>query len=212
MPNIEFLTEKRFTLSAHLIEVAVKNNLSLAEFLLLVYFEDAIDKTFDVESICKYLHLTAEEVLHAFNNLLKLDLIQLETVKDGLNKRCEKISLVPLYQAIFEKTEKEKRNENRETIYDIFQKELGRKISPFEYDIVNNWLEKGYSDELILGALKEAVFNGVSSLRYIDKILYEWKKKGYKKMGDVTEGMKKECKKTESNVELFDYNWLEDEG
>ena len=38
MPNLEFLTEKRFTLSTHLIQVAVANNLSLVEFLLLVYF------------------------------------------------------------------------------------------------------------------------------------------------------------------------------
>ena len=36
MPNIEFLTEKRFTLSTHLIQVAVEYQLSLVEFLLLM--------------------------------------------------------------------------------------------------------------------------------------------------------------------------------
>ena len=54
MPNIEFLTERRFTLSSHLIEVALKNNLTLIEFLLLMYFEDTTDKTFDVKKYVKY--------------------------------------------------------------------------------------------------------------------------------------------------------------
>ena len=57
MPNIEFLTEKRFTLSSHLIEVALKNNLSLIEFLLLMYFEDTDDKTLNVSKISKVLSL-----------------------------------------------------------------------------------------------------------------------------------------------------------
>ena len=57
MPNLEFLTEKRFTLSTHLIQVAVSNNLSLAEFLLLVYFEDAVDKTFNVDTTSKTLNI-----------------------------------------------------------------------------------------------------------------------------------------------------------
>ena len=89
MSNIEFLMEKRFTLSHHLIEVAVRNNLSLKEFLLLMYFEDEEDKNFDVERICKSLSLTEEDVLNAFNQLLILNLIQMDSSKDGSNKYCE---------------------------------------------------------------------------------------------------------------------------
>ena len=36
-------------------------------------------------------------------------------------------------------------------------------------------------------SVKEAVFNGVSNLRYIDKILYEWGKAGIKNVNDVEE-------------------------
>ncbi len=211
MPNIEFLTEKRFTLSSHLIEVAIKNNLSLTEFLLLIYFEDATDKTFNVEQICKVLSLKDQDVLMAFNHLLTLNLIQLESCKDDSNKRCEEISLIPLYRNIFEKKEQQQREQNKESIFDIFQRELGRNISPMEYEIINAWLEKGFSDELVVGALEEAVYNGVSSLRYIDKILYEWNKKGYKKMAEVKEGIENRRKEKENGLELFDYNWLEDE-
>ena len=212
MPNIEFLTERRFTLSSHLIEVALKNNLTLIEFLLLMYFEDTTDKTFDVKKICEVLHIKEEEALKAFNELLTLNLIEIESSKDKSNKRCEEISLVPIYKTMFENLEQKEQKKKKETIFDMFQKELGRNISPMEYEIINAWLEKGFSEELVEGALKEAVYNGVSSLRYIDKILYEWQKKGYKKMTEVEEGITNRRKEKESNLELFDYNWLEDEG
>ena len=212
MPNIEFLTERRFTLSSHLIEVALKNNLSLIEFLLLMYFEDTTDKTFDVKKICEVLNITEQDALKAFNQLLTLNLIEIESSKDKSNKHCEEISLVPIYRTMFENLEQKQQKKKKETIFDMFQKELGRNISPMEYEIINAWLEKGFSEELVEGALKEAVYNGVSSLRYIDKILYEWQKKGYKKMTEVEVGITNRRKEKESSLELFDYNWLEDEG
>ena len=59
----------------------------------------------------------------------------------------------------------------------------------------------------ILGALKEAVYNGVNNLRYIEAILYEWNKKGYKTMKEVNSRITKPKEETEK---LFDYNWLDD--
>ncbi len=212
MPNIEFLTEKRFTLATHLIQVAVENHLSLVEFLLLMYFEDAEDKTFNVDKISKILGIEEKDVLVSFNRLLSLNFIELEACKDETNKCCEVISLEPLYCNIYEKKVKKQEEKKKETIFDLFQKELGRSISPMEYEIINAWLLKGFSEELVLGALKEAVYNGVSSLRYIDKILYEWQKKGYHNMTEVESGLTNRRKESEVSPKLFDYNWLEDEG
>lgn len=210
MPNIEFLIERRFTLSSHLIKIALKYKLSLIEFLLLIYFEDSQDKTLNVASISDTLSLKEEEVLEAFNHLLVLNLIELDTKKDTHNKHCEEISLIPLYKNLFETIEEKQKKENKESIFDLFQKELGRNISPMEYEIINAWLEKGFSEELVTSALKEAVYNGVSSLRYIDKILYEWQKKGYKSYKDVEEGLIRR-RNEEKSQELFDYNWLDEE-
>lgn len=212
MPNIEFLTEQRFTLSSHLIQVALKHNLSLEEFLLLLYFEDTMDKTFDIERICEVLSMDEEACLEAFNHLLTLNLITLETYKDKTNKQCDRISLEPFYKELFLDNEKKKEKETKVNIFDLFQEELGRKLSPMEYEIINQWLIHGYSEELICGALKEAVYNGVSSLRYIDRVLFEWNKKGYHSMDEVLEDMKSNKKAKNPNLEIFEYNWLEDEG
>ena len=51
--------------------------------------------------------------------------------------------------------------------------------------MINAWISSGMDEEMIIGALKEATFNGVSNLRYIDRIIYEWGKKGFKNMNDV---------------------------
>lgn len=209
MPILEILSEKRFSVSSHLIKVAISLNLSLDEFLLLMYFEDATDKTFDVSKITTILSLDEKSILSAFNKLLNLNLIKMETSKDNSNRHCEIISLVPMYKSLVEQKNDEEKKKTKENIFEVLEKELGRSISPMEYEIINAWLEKGTSEEMILGAVKEAVYNGVSSLRYIEKIIYEWNKKGYKNMVDVKKGLESRTKK--SDQVLFDYNWLDEE-
>ena len=54
-------------------------------------------------------------------------------------------------------------------------------------------------EETIKEALKEAVLNNVRNFKYIDKILYDWSKKGIKNRI-----------KEENKQELFDYNWLDE--
>ena len=63
---------------------------------------------------------------------------------------------------------------------------------------------------MIIGALKEAIFNGVKSFRYIDRILYEWQKKGFTSMDDVNKDLKNKPKES-YNDEIFDYDWLNDD-
>ncbi len=210
MPLLEILAEKRFTVSTHLIKVAISLNLSLNEFLLLMYFEDATDKTFDVDKITSILSLDEKTILGAFNKLLNLNLIKMETSKDNSNRHCEIISLVPMYKTLVEQKSDEEKKKTKENIFEVLEKELNRSISPIEYEIINAWLEKGTSEEMILGAVKEAVYNGVSSLRYIEKIIYEWNKKGYKNMNEVKKGLENRTMKT-NKEELFDYNWLDEE-
>ena len=68
-----------------------------------------------------------------------------------------------------------------------------------------------YNEDLILAALKEAVYNGATNIRYIDTILYEWNKKGLKTKEDVDNYLNNryENKKLEETG-VFDYNWLDD--
>lgn len=60
-------------------------------------------------------------------------------------------------------------------LFSVFEQEFGRLLSPFECETISGWLDQDrYSEEVIRFALKEAVFAGKLSLKYIDRILLEW--------------------------------------
>ena len=74
---------------------------------------------------------------------------------------------------------------------------------------------KSVSDDTIILALKEAVYNGVTNLRYIDRILSEWTKKGIKTKEDLEkekiEFSKRKIQNNSVNNENIDYDWLNEE-
>jgi len=60
-------------------------------------------------------------------------------------------------------------------IFTVFEQEFARPLTPMECETISQWLDRDrYPEELILLALKEAVFAGVVHFRYIDRILLEW--------------------------------------
>ena len=129
--------------------------------------------------------------------LEKINNIQVEVANlDGL---YEKLALILMG---------EKTSEKESTIYDTFEQELGRTLSPIEYELVGEWLNNN-SEEILKLALKEATYNGVSNFRYIDRIIHEWNKKGIKTREDVLKNNEEfKRKKVAPKQELFDYDWL----
>ena len=127
----------------------------------------------------------------------------------SLQASAAKYNLVERSESSFYLSEDLYYEENKSNIYSTFETEFGRTLSPMEYEIITGWIDSGYTEELIILALKEATYNGVSNLRYIDKIIYEWGKKGIKTKEDV-EKNRKQFKNTEKK-EIFDYNWLDEE-
>ncbi len=181
------------------------------ELLVLIYLLNESDKQFDPSRISNDLKYTIPEVLEIFEKLNKNDLIKIVTV-DNNGIREEVIDLEELYKKMAYFVVNEKEEKNNSNIYDLFEQEFGRTLSPTEYELISSWLDNNYSEELVGCALKEAVYNGVSNLRYIDKILYEWDKKGIKTKEDVLNNKEQFKKnKDKEKTEMFDYDWLNEE-
>lgn len=72
---------------------------------------------------------------------------------------------------------------NKNSIYDIIQEEFGRPISPLEIEIIDTW--NVYPYELVRLAIKESVSSNNRAIKYIDRILYNWKNKGIKSVADA---------------------------
>ncbi len=202
---------KKFVVDANFIREAYNLNLSLIEFLLLLYFDNADDLTFDLDKISQKLKISTNDILFAFNNLISKKLITMVSEKNEVGKRYDKVLLEGFYKSLEEDMRKEKNQNIKEDIFTKFEKEFKRPLAGMEIEIIKAWSEKMYDESLILRALEEAIYNGATNIRYIDTILYEWSKKGYKTREDVENGLKKpyENKKLEE-TSIIDFNWLDD--
>lgn len=212
----KLLTSKRLVVSDYLIKVAILNNLSLNEFLVLAYFDNSFNNTFEVELVSNTLGLDLNVTMEAFNSLMIKGLVSLESVKDIENRLNEVVVLDGVYSSVIDNTISETMEEVKEDIFKIFERELGRTISSMELELINGWLISGTPEELILGALREAVYNGVNNFRYIDKIIYEWEKKGFKTMDDVNSYVRnrREAKNSDKVIskkeqDILDFDWLD---
>lgn len=210
------LNSKKLVINSYLIKIALEKELSLNEFLILVYFDNSYERKFDVELIGSTLGMKTNVAMEAFNSLMIKGLVNLESTKDIDNRNTEEVNLDGLYKLISEDVTVSEKEETKEDIFKIFESELGRTISSMELELINGWLMAGTSEELILGALREAVYNGVTNFRYIDKIIYEWEKKGFKTMDDVNKYMKsRRDEKSKDKVaskkasDVLDYDWID---
>lgn len=183
---------KNFIINENVVKTIKNLDITLKEFLLLLYFIN-VKALLDLNDIKKVLGFNEEEILNTYTSLITKGLIEVKVFKDS-GVVSEVISLDMFYDKLVMNTKNE---ENNTDIYSKFESEFGRSLSPIEYETINRWLENGVSEEIITSALKEAVINGASNLRYIDKIIYEWTKKGVKP-------------KEEDYTFIDDFDWLND--
>lgn len=208
--------------SKKLEDIIKTNNLIIPNILLSNYRELKINEkellflsflmsmegliSFDPAFFSKNLNFEISEIIEIMTNLTTKNYINM-IVKNKNGKMKEYLDIEPLYEKlVLMIIDEDDQEDNNSEIYTIIEKELGRTLSPIEYETISGWLNANISEELIKEALKEAVLNGVNNLKYIDKILYEWTKKGYKKASDV----KKRKRKEAEEIELFDYDWLDE--
>lgn len=205
----KIIKKKDYIIKQEMFNLINEYKLTIEEFLLLVYFLNQDVPTFDIETISKTINITINKILDSFTSLTNKGLINLNVVNDG-NKVLEVIDVDFTYKAMVSQIEvSDNKQVNSSNIYETFEKEFSRTLSPMEYELINDWLNKNISEEIIKGALKEAIYNGVTSFRYIDKILYEWNKKGFKTMEEVNNHLKSRSNNTPP-VEIDDLNWLDE--
>ena len=181
-----------------------KFDLENNELLMLIYLLNCNEKLIlDNKKISKDLYLEENEVLNIISSLIEKNYISIEMSKNnGIIE--EYISLDLFYEKINSYLIENDKKDNSSDIYSKFEKEFGRTLSPVEYETISKWIESNIPLELIEAALKEAILSGVNNIRYIDKILFEWNKKGYKTSSDIINKNKKD----EYIEEIYDYDWL----
>lgn len=113
--------------------------------------------------------------------------LSVQEVENGLSALCARqyleirVSNKYVYFALDGLFETDTAKEERildSSLFDQFETEFGRTLSPTEMSKISEW-NQTIDKKLILYALREASAYQALNLTYIDKILENWLKKGY---------------------------------
>ena len=208
------IKSKNIVIPLYLYKEFDKFNIDFDSFILLMYlYNNGIKTVFNPQVIMDDLGLDLTKVMEYISKLTDAKLIELKVEKNDHDVMDEYINLEPFCEKVLLIFMDENNNiKDDSNIFSRIESEFGRTLSSIECELVRAWLENNTSEELIEEALKEATLNGVSNLRYMDKIIYEWTKKGIKNRSDVEKNRTEyRNNKSKEKPKVFEYNWLDDE-
>ena len=216
---IDLFKDGNIVIPVYLLKHYKDLKLDFNEFIFMMYLYNLGNNIlFDPKKISEDINVDLNDVMNYIGKLTDKKFVKVDVVKNDKGLMEEVLILDDFYNKVSLMTidDMSKRsNSDNSDIFDTIQKEFGRTLSTMEIEIIKAWLENNISEELIKEALKEAVFNGVTNLRYIDKILYEWGKAKIKDVNGVEALRKKRNAKQEQDAEIdidiVDWNWFDED-
>lgn len=174
----------------------VKLGMNAEEFVFLLELKAALkdgNQAFDLQTIAQIMNKDEAQIYQLLHGLIEKGIISLTSVVDDQGRNSDQYSLEPLYKKTLkllrDQTQAKQIQAHQQTRNDVFariEQEFGHPLSSFDMEMIDSWLnEDHYSPEIVILALKEAVLSGVYNLKYMDKILLAWEKKGIKTAADV---------------------------
>ena len=209
---VDMIKSKNIVIPLYLYKLKDKLGLTTDEFIFIMYlYNEGEFVLFDLNKINEELGISHNELMNLIGLLNGKNLIEFKVIDNDKGIKEEYLSLENFYNkvSLLLMDNKEEEKEKQVNVFSMIEQEFGKTLSPMEYEIIKAWLESNKSVELISCALKESVMNGVPNLRYMDKVLYEWEKKGIKTKEDVDNLISIRRKKEETKkVDVFDYDWV----
>ncbi|WP_437271650.1 DnaD domain-containing protein [Staphylococcus succinus] len=197
------------------------NETELVILIKLIHASEMSDKQPSIESLQQGTSLNSREITSIIQGLIQHDLLELNVNKDEEGKFTEYMNLDKFYdrlseimQQIHVKQDEHETELEFNTLFQKIEQAFGRPLSPYEIETLNQWLDVDKHDlAVIQAALDEAESQNKMSLKYIDRILLNWKKNNVKTIEDskkISSQFKQpKMKHTISKVPKFD--WLNGE-
>lgn len=174
-------------------------------FILLLQIKSFLDKGIQfpsIDALSTRMKLSNEQVYSGIHQLIQQNMLKIDTVTDSDGRASDVYSLKPLWhhltRVLSDLSEQQKETvavDSESALYELFEKEFGRPLSPIEVETIGMWIDQDhYKIELIHLALREAVLSQVYNLKYVDRILLNWEKRNIK----TAEQVEKESEKYRS--------------
>ncbi|WP_070617896.1 DnaD domain protein [Aerococcus sp. HMSC035B07] len=181
--KIEKYTVLRTLLLEMYHEIGITNEEMLFFIHLISFQQDNVEFP-SFSMLMKRMGMTRDEILSLINSLVDRQYLRIDSKKNENNQQTEYYNLEFLYNRIDalvkqrQAEEESKQTEDQEAeIFQVLETEFGRPLSPIEYQEVVDWLHKDkFPTDMIFEAIKEAVLAQAYSLRYIDKVLMNWRR------------------------------------
>lgn len=165
-----------------------KMGLSEIEMVLILHVHSFLEKGNYFPTLGELSDRMTIDCTSILRRLIQRGFIEIKDAFSDEGIRFEMYSLDPLWEKLVNQFQAQNNlkataeNESQETdLYTCFEQEFGRPLSPFECESLGMWLDDDHHEPVIIkAALREAVISGKLNFRYIDRILFEWKKNGIK--------------------------------
>lgn len=230
MDLLAWLDEGSISIPTVLLTSYKQIGLSEEELVLLLHVFSFIEKGNDFptpQQLSERMTYSAADCSEMLSRLIQRGFVEISDGDNAEGIRFEKYSVRPLLERVIEQFLRE-RNQQQRTVkqaderdlYTTFEKEFGRPLSPFECESLAIWIDDDrHDEEIIKAALREAVISGKLNFRYIDRILFDWKRNGIKTIEQARQQGKKfrqyQNQPKQPNVQQSNqkpapfYNWLE---
>ena len=211
--------------------------LSEVEMMLILHLKTFFEEGNDFptpEELGERMTVSASECMNIIRSLIQKGCLEIQQYQNENGMICEKYCLDLLWEKLDQRLEVSKmhilmqqKQEVEATVFEIFEQEFGRLLSPMEYETIQKWMDEDKLDsQLILAALRESVISGKQNFRYIDRILFDWMKNGVRTVDQAKQHSLKFKERTTAfakQPELLStqevqspkppifYDWLDDE-
>ncbi|MCL1632606.1 DnaD domain-containing protein [Sporolactobacillus sp. CPB3-1] len=221
---VKLIENSTVSVPSLLIEYYHKIGLDEQECMMLIQVHSFLAKgddfpTFD--DLAKRMSLDGTDCADLLRKLIQrgyLSIIQ----KNDQQLYAEAYSLDPLWEKLIRAAYRSETDmsvkDNENTLYTLFETEFGRPLSPIECETLAMWMDQDrHSPVLIKAALREAVVSGKLNFRYIDRILFDWKKNGIKTLEQAKAHGERirsrqirssEKREPDETPKMPTYNWL----
>ena len=160
-------------------------NLSLNEHDLAVIFMvkhllEQNNSLITADLLAIKMKLSTSEIDAILVSLMKKGYLAYKQSSKGLITSLDPLEekLSNMYQLEIAKDTSKRFNEESlkalKNIYQIFEKQLSRTLSPVELSLIDEWINNGIAEEECISALNEAIKQNKYSLKAVDKILMQW--------------------------------------
>jgi len=156
-------------------------SLSPSEFLVLLQIHAArqvANQDFvPYTVISKLCGMTSEEAADTIGRLAMRGYLSVGERQNDAGTYESYYDLRPLWEQLRARPKSSKDTAWHKDIVTLFEEEFGRPLSGIECEQIRQWLDADNHPEwLVAEALKEAVLASKYSMRYIDRVLFDWQR------------------------------------